>query len=67
MFENQFDPHGRMRILAGMRYYKKMDAQNNVPRCIVRLKENVDAACLQHAAEAALARHRVSLSEKGIK
>lgn len=54
-----FDAEGRMRILDGMRYYKKTENENNVPRFVVNMKENVDRACLQAAAEKAFARFRV--------
>ena len=60
MFDEQFDQYGRMRIPDGMRYYKKTDAQNNVPRYVIRLNETVDHICLQHAAEVAMVRHCAS-------
>lgn len=58
-FGNQFDSEGKMRIIDGMRYYKKNDTQNNIPRCIIKLKEPVDKECLEYAAEVAMKRHRV--------
>lgn len=59
MFERQFDGLGRMRILDGMRYYKKTETQNNVPRGTIRMQDAIDPQCLEHAARAAFARHRV--------
>ena len=58
-FASVFDAEGRMRILDGMRYYKKTEAQNNMPRFVVSMKEPVDRACLQRAAEKAMARYRM--------
>lgn len=58
-FENLFDSEGKMRIIDGMRYYKKTDEQNNMVRCIIKLKEPVDKACLEYAAELAMKRLRV--------
>ncbi len=54
-----FDNRGRMRIADGMRYYKKTDEQNNMPRFVVEMDEPVDCECLHRAAKKALARHRV--------
>ncbi len=58
-FETLFDRQGKMRIVDGMRYYKKNDTQNNMVRCIIKLKDEVDKACLEYAAEIAMKRHRV--------
>ena len=58
-FENQFDSQGRMRILDGMRYYKKTNEQNNAPRLAIKLKEAVDEKCLEYAANIAMKRHKV--------
>lgn len=48
-----------MRIFDGMRYYKKTETQNNMPRVRVTLKETVDHECLQSAAERTLERIRL--------
>jgi len=58
-FEQLFDNRGRMRISDGMRYYKKTDEQNNMPRFVVEMNELVDCDCLNRAAQKALERHRV--------
>ena len=58
-FEKQFDSQGRMRILDGMRYYKKTDEQNNAPRLAIKLKEAVDEKCLEYAANIAIKRHKI--------
>ncbi len=58
-FQNLFDEKGRMEIFAGMRYYKKTEDENNMPRLVVRLKEVVDEACLKSALEETLPRFRV--------
>ena len=59
LFRNLFDENGKMRIIDGMRYYKKTDEQNNMPRFVVCMDEDIDADCLERAAQAALDRHRV--------
>ncbi len=56
-FQNQFDEQGRMRILAGMRYYKKTEDENNMPRTTLLLKEEVDPACLEYAAQMTFPRY----------
>ncbi len=58
-FKNLFDSEGKMHILDGMRYYKKTDEQNNMPRFVIKLKEPVNKECLEYAAEIAMKRHRV--------
>lgn len=58
-FANQFDAEGKMRILDGMRYYKKTKKQNNMPRIVVTLEEPVSEECLQYATELALRRCRI--------
>lgn len=58
-FQNQFDAEGRMKILAGMRYYKKTRDENNMPRTSIVLKEPVDKECLEYAARTALPRFKV--------
>lgn len=54
--EALFDQNGRMRIMDGMRYYKKTDKENNMPRFVITLDEVVDRNCLQYAAELAMKR-----------
>ncbi len=58
-FQNLFDEKGRMKILAGMRYYKKTVDENNMPRTSVILNEPVDQACLEYAVQTALPRFKV--------
>lgn len=58
-FDNLVDQEGRIHIIDGMRYYKKTDEQNNVPRFVVHMDAPVDEACLTRAAQTALDRHRV--------
>ena len=60
-FQNQFDEQGRMRILAGMRYYKKTEDENNMPRTTLLLKEEVDPACLEYAAQMTFPRYIASV------
>lgn len=59
IFSNLFDKNGKMRIIDGMRYYKKTDEQNNMPRFVVYMDEDIDADCLKRAVQTALDRHRV--------
>lgn len=59
VFAEQFDAQGRMRILDGMRYYKKTEEENNMPRLVLRMTEPVDKECLQYAAEKVFMRYRV--------
>lgn len=59
IFSNPFDEQGRMRILDGMRYYKKTAEENNMTRSVIRMKDPIDEACLQYAAEKAFERFRV--------
>lgn len=58
-WEQLFDNRGRMRIVDGMRYYKKTSTQNNMPRFVVHMDAPVDCETLKHAAKKAMARHRV--------
>ena len=58
-FQNLFDAEGRMKILAGMRYYKKTRDENNMPRTSIVLKDPVDKECLEYAAGKALPRFKV--------
>lgn len=58
-FSNLFDDKGRMKILDGMRYYKKTCKQNNMVCSKIVLKEPVDPECLQYAAQVAMGRLRV--------
>lgn len=48
-----------MRIYDGMRYYKKTDTQNNMPRTTIQLKDHVDEEILQYAAEMTFKRYRL--------
>lgn len=57
-FMNQFDKNGNMQIIDGMRYYKKTDLENNVPRFSISLDEPVSETCLQYAAKMAMERCR---------
>ena len=50
-----------MRILAGMRYYKKTEDENNMPRTTLLLKEEVDPACLEYAAQMTFPRYIASV------
>lgn len=54
-----FDSQGRMRIYDGMRYYKKTEEENNMPRFVIHMADPVDIACLQKAAEKAMDRYCV--------
>jgi len=54
--EPLFDDKGRMRILDGMRYYKKTKNENNMPRFVITMNDPVDEECLQYAAELAMKR-----------
>lgn len=58
-FQNQFDSAGRMRILAGMRYYKKTQDENNMPRTSIVFHDPVDPDCLEYAVRTALPRFKV--------
>lgn len=58
-FKNLFDEQGRMRILAGMRYYKKTADENNMPRFAFVFKEPIDAECLEYAVKKAFPRFKV--------
>lgn len=58
-FTNQFDAEGKMRILDGMRYYKKTETENNMPRMVVTLDEPVSVECLRYATELAFRRCRI--------
>ena len=59
MFTNQFDNQGRMRILDGMRYYKKTLEENNMVRFTFTMKEPIELECMQYATEKAFERFRV--------
>ena len=48
-----------MRILAGMRYYKKTADENNMPRFAFVFKEPIDAECLEYAVKKAFPRFKV--------
>ena len=51
-----FDEFGRMQILDGMRYYKKTQEENNMPRFVITMTEEIDRECLQYAAKVAMQR-----------
>lgn len=51
-----FDEFGRMQILDGMRYYKKTQEENNMPRFVITMTEKIDRECLQYAAKTAMQR-----------
>lgn len=51
-----FDELGRMQILDGMRYYKKTQEENNMPRFVITMTEKIDRECLQSAAITAMQR-----------
>lgn len=57
--ESMFDNLGRIKIVDGMRYYKKTNDENNMTRVFIELKKQVDPDALLYAFEKALKRHRV--------